>query len=177
MSAGRRQIWTRRNISSRTRRSTAAGRRPNRDQRAPRGARLPRRSIAHDPEMPTRFAKQLAQIVRGGSPSAWPRPAASAARFRCARDSVPQLRREILLDLAGTRARGRSTSENISKPRIPFAANSMPCTCLACCAVTRPRNPEKTERSTRSERYRLADDYDEETLRMMADKPAREGLF
>ena len=55
---------------------------------------------AHMPEMPTRFAKQLAQIVRGGVAIGMPRKEAMRLAIRCARDSIPPLRLEILLDVA-----------------------------------------------------------------------------
>lgn len=56
-------------------------------------------SDAHAPEMPTRFAKQLTQIVRGGVAIGMEREAAMALAIRCARDSMPPLRLAILGDL------------------------------------------------------------------------------
>jgi hypothetical protein len=47
---------------------------------------------AHAPEMPTRFAKQLGQILRGAVALGLPRPAALKLAIRCARDSMPPLR-------------------------------------------------------------------------------------
>jgi hypothetical protein len=55
---------------------------------------------AHAPEMPTRFAKQLAQVVRGGVAVGMSRERAMALAIRCAKDSMPPLRMEILLDIA-----------------------------------------------------------------------------
>lgn len=55
---------------------------------------------AHAPEMPTRFAKQLGQVVRGGLAIGMDRSIALRLAIRCARDSMPPLRLEILLDLA-----------------------------------------------------------------------------
>jgi hypothetical protein len=55
---------------------------------------------AHAPEMPTRFAKQLAQIVRGATAIGLPRDAAMRLAIRCARDSMPPLRLAIIDDLA-----------------------------------------------------------------------------
>lgn len=55
---------------------------------------------AHAPEMPTRFAKQLAQVVRGGVAIGLDRKAALRLAIRCARNSVPPLRLEILHYLA-----------------------------------------------------------------------------
>lgn len=54
---------------------------------------------AHMPEMPTRFAKQLTQVIRGGVAIGMPFAAASALAIRCARDSMPPIRLAILADL------------------------------------------------------------------------------
>jgi hypothetical protein len=55
---------------------------------------------AHDPEMPTRLAKQLTQIMRGAVAVGMDHRDALQLALRCARDSVPQLRLALLLDLA-----------------------------------------------------------------------------
>ncbi|PJJ58572.1 hypothetical protein CLV56_2823 [Mumia flava] len=55
---------------------------------------------AHAPEMPTRFAKQLAQVVRGGVAIGMDRPDAVRLAIRCARDSMPPLRLAIVDDVA-----------------------------------------------------------------------------
>ena len=55
---------------------------------------------AHAPEMPTRFAKQLAQLVRGALSLGMPSEIAMRLAARCARDSLEPLRRDLLLDLA-----------------------------------------------------------------------------
>lgn len=55
---------------------------------------------AHAPEMPTRFAKQLAQVVRGGVALGMDRAAAVRLAIRCARDSMPPLRLAIIDYLA-----------------------------------------------------------------------------
>lgn len=73
---------------------------------------------AHAPEMPTRFAKQLAQVVRGGVAIGMARPDALRLAIRCARDSMPPLRLMILDDLAVHPA--SSTAEvrtRLDKPR------------------------------------------------------------
>ena len=54
---------------------------------------------AHAPEMPTRFAKQLAQVVRGAVALGVDRTAALTLAIRCARDSMPPLRLAIITDL------------------------------------------------------------------------------
>jgi len=55
---------------------------------------------AHAPEMPTRFAKQLMQMVRGAVAIGLDRADAVRLAIRCARDSMPPLRLAILDDLA-----------------------------------------------------------------------------
>jgi hypothetical protein len=55
---------------------------------------------AHAPEMPTRFAKQLAQIVRGAVAIGMGRPDGLRLALRCARDSMPPLRLALIEDLA-----------------------------------------------------------------------------
>ena len=73
---------------------------------------------AHAPEMPTRFAKQLAQVVRGGCAIGLPRDEAMRLAIRCARDSMPPLRLDILLDVAAHP--GSTTTQvrkRIGKPR------------------------------------------------------------
>jgi len=55
---------------------------------------------AHAPEMPTRFAKQLAQVVRGGVAIGMDRADALRLAIRCGRDSMPPLRLAIIDDLA-----------------------------------------------------------------------------
>ncbi len=55
---------------------------------------------AHAPEMPTRFAKQLTQVMRGALAAGMLRPEAMALAIRCARDSMPPLRLDILEDIA-----------------------------------------------------------------------------
>lgn len=55
--------------------------------------------IAHAPEAPTRLAKQLAQVVRGGVAIGMDRRDALRLAIRCARDSMPPLRLAILDDL------------------------------------------------------------------------------
>lgn len=73
---------------------------------------------AHAPEMPTRFAKQLAQIVRGGVAIGMDRLAAMRLAIRAARDSVPPMRLAIIDDVA--KYPNSSTADvrrRIDKPR------------------------------------------------------------
>jgi hypothetical protein len=55
---------------------------------------------SHAPEMPTRFAKQLVQVVRGCVAIGIARETAMQLAIRCARDSMPPLRSLVLCDVA-----------------------------------------------------------------------------
>jgi hypothetical protein len=72
----------------------------------------------HAPEMPTRFAKQLAQIVKGGVAIGMSRGQAMRLAMRCARDSMPPLRLTIIGDLAGhPYSTPQDVAKRIGKPR------------------------------------------------------------
>jgi hypothetical protein len=60
---------------------------------------------AHALEMPTRFAKQLVQLVRGGMAVGMPRADAVAIATRCAADSMPPLRLHVLTAVIDIRDR------------------------------------------------------------------------
>jgi hypothetical protein len=73
---------------------------------------------AHAPEMPTRFAKELTQIIRGAVAIGMERGDAMQLAIRCARDSMPPLRLAVIEDLAGDP--GSTSSDirrRINKPR------------------------------------------------------------
>ena len=73
---------------------------------------------AHAPEMPTRFAKQLAQIVRGGVAIGIDRTAAVRLAIRCARDSMPPMRLSIVDDVAAHPwSSTREIRKRLGKPR------------------------------------------------------------
>src|SRR5262249_15225430 len=55
---------------------------------------------AHAPELPTPFAKQLAPVLRGAVAVGMSRERGMQLAIRCARDSIPPLRRDIILDVA-----------------------------------------------------------------------------
>jgi ethanolamine utilization microcompartment shell protein EutS len=57
-------------------------------------------AFAHALEMPTRFAKQLVQIVRGGLLLGLDRETAMRVAVRCCQDTMPPLRRVVLADVA-----------------------------------------------------------------------------
>jgi hypothetical protein len=73
---------------------------------------------AHAPEAPTRFAKQLGQVVRGAVALGIDRATALRLAIRCARDSMPPIRLAILDDVAtfpGTLT--RDVRKRLEKPR------------------------------------------------------------
>ena len=57
-------------------------------------------AFAHALEMPTRFAKQLVQIARGGLLLGLDRDTAMRVAARCCHDTMPPLRRVVLADVA-----------------------------------------------------------------------------
>jgi len=72
---------------------------------------------SHAPEMPTRFAKQLTQMVRGGVAVGMVPERALQLALRCARDSMPPLRLSILVDVAlHPGARPADVRKRINKP-------------------------------------------------------------
>ena len=73
---------------------------------------------AHEPEMPTRLVKQLTQVFRGAVAINMSRRDALALAIRCARDCVPPLRLEVLLDVAEhPHARVIDIRRRLEKPR------------------------------------------------------------
>jgi hypothetical protein len=73
---------------------------------------------SHAPEMPTRFAKQLAQIVRGGVAIGLGRRRAVQLAIRCARDSMPPLRLAIIEDIAEhPNSTASDVRRRLNKPR------------------------------------------------------------
>ena len=73
---------------------------------------------AHAPEMPTRFAKQLTQIMRGALADRHGRTKALALVLRCARNSLPQLRLAVLRDVAANgESRIIDIRRRLQKPR------------------------------------------------------------
>jgi hypothetical protein len=73
---------------------------------------------AHAPEMPTRFAKELTQIIRGAVAVGMDRQKALRLAIRCARDSMPPLRLAIIDDLAGNPSSDlAAVRKRLDKPR------------------------------------------------------------
>lgn len=129
--------------------------------------------FAHDPEMPTRFAKQLVQLLRGAIAVGMTPADGMRLTLRCARDTIPPLRRDILLDLANNpQSTLRDVRRRISKPRntVRRELECMHMLGLLRCDETDQIGNDGKEYTIWH--YRLADDYDEKTLRAMVDKPA-----
>jgi hypothetical protein len=121
---------------------------------------------AHAPEMPTRFAKQLGQMVRGGLAIGMGREAAMRLALRCARDSIPPRRINILLDLADNPgSRVADVSKRVVMPwrtaRRELEALHM--LGLLCCDEEQSSGPEEKT----VWRYSLADSFDVATLQSM----------
>jgi hypothetical protein len=73
---------------------------------------------AHAVEMPTRFAKQLQQVMRGAVAIGVPRDEAFKLAIRCARDSVPPLRMSIIDDLSeNPHSTSSDVRKRLNKPR------------------------------------------------------------
>lgn len=73
--------------------------------------------FAHALEMPTRYAKQLVQIVRGGLALGMSRPGAMVPAKRCAADSMPPLRLKVLGDVA--EHKWSSTRDVVKRLQLP----------------------------------------------------------
>jgi len=74
---------------------------------------------SHDPEMPTRFAKQLIQMMRGALAVGMARDDALRLIIRCAWDSVPKLRLQLLRDVAkNPDTHAAAIRRRMQKPRV-----------------------------------------------------------
>jgi DNA-binding transcriptional ArsR family regulator len=74
---------------------------------------------AHEPEMPTRFSKQLVLIFRGALSIGIGRGTAMTLALRCARDSIPPIRLSVLKDLAANdieNCRVSAIADRLRKP-------------------------------------------------------------
>lgn len=115
---------------------------------------------AHAPEMPTRFAKQLSQIVRGGVAIGMDRDDALRLAIRCARDSMPPLRLAIIDDLS--KNPGSTTTDvrkRIGKPRTTVDRQLQALDMLDVLDCTEEERPERSRWF-----YSLADGIDPEAL-------------
>ena len=132
--------------------------------------------FAHDPEMPTRFAKQLVQLLRGAVAIGMTPAQGMRLALRCARDSIPPMRREILIDVGqhpGSLA--AEVRKRISQPRstVRRELECLHMLGLLCCDESEEQ--DASGKTYTIQRYRLADSFDAATLRAMGDDPPAEG--
>lgn len=119
---------------------------------------------AHAPEMPTRFAKQLAQVVRGAVAIGLDQADGMRLAIRCARDSMPPLRLAIVDDLAAHP--NSSTAEvrkRLGKPRATVDRQLQALNMLGVLEVDEEETEWAGKPATRWY-YRLADGIDPSTL-------------
>ena len=124
---------------------------------------------AHAPEMPTRFAKQLTQMVRGGVAIGMEREAAIKLAIRCARDSIPPMRLDVLVDLAlhesSTPAQVcKRTGKAWTSTRRELDALTM--LKMVECSTEEEEDDEK-KTTKRKWTYELSRDFDRKTLLVM----------
>jgi hypothetical protein len=130
-------------------------------------------SMAHAPEMPTRFAKQLTQIIRGGVAIGLPRKAGMRLAIRCARDSIPPLRLELLLDVVNSRnTRARDIRNRVKKPwrtvKRQLDALVMLGALVTEMKTENETQPDGTKKKVTYESYDINPDFDVQTLKQMA---------
>jgi hypothetical protein len=133
---------------------------------------------AHAAEMPTRFVKQLTQMIRGGVAIGMTRNRAMELAMRCAKDSIPPLRLEILLDLAvHPRSRPADVYRRIGKPRMTVRREMDALNMLSILKYDEDTkmNPNCTEKIIWY--YSLADDFDRATLLAMASVQLKKNTF
>jgi hypothetical protein len=119
---------------------------------------------AHAPEMPTRFAKQLAQIVRGGVAIGMKRAAALRLAIRCARDSMPPLRLAIIDDVAANpNSSTADVRKRLGKPRNTVDRQLQALHMLGVLVCDEVEIPFGASEKTRWY-YRLADGIQPDTL-------------
>ncbi len=118
---------------------------------------------AHAPEMPTRFAKQLTQVMRGGLALGMDRDHIGRIVTRIAADSIPPLRLAVLLDLMRhDEATTTDVRKRIDKPRATVDRTLQALHMLGLVTVSEEEMGERTVW-----RYSLAQAVDVEALRWM----------
>jgi hypothetical protein len=119
---------------------------------------------AHAPEMPTRFAKQLAQVVRGALSFGMDPDAAMRLAIRCARDSMEPLRRDLLLDIAANPdTEPNEVHRRIARPLTTVKQNLVALHMLRLVKCDE-RLERRANRMVEVPHYSLAPDLDRATL-------------
>jgi hypothetical protein len=122
---------------------------------------------AHAPEMPTRFAKQLTQIIRGAVALGIDRAEALRLAIRCARDSMPPLRLGIVDDLADhPHSTPSEIRRRLDKPR---ATIDRQCQALHMLGVLTCDEVEYGEQGRTRWHYSLAGGINPDTLKSSPD--------
>lgn len=129
----------------------------------------------HMPEMATRFAKQLAQIFRGGLAIGMDRPRALRLALRVARDSLNPLRLQIIEDVAthpGTKA--YTVARRIDKPKTTVKREIEALHMLSVLTVAYQEESLRNEpdRKYDASLYRLSDQIDPAALALLSPQPA-----
>ena len=130
---------------------------------------------AHALEMPTRFAKQLGQLVRGAVAIGATVEHGMRLAIRCARDSIPPLRCEILLDIAANPdSEPHEVHRRIGRPRhtVRRELEALHMLRLLQCQETDEHN-DKGKLVRTIYQYSLADAFDRATLLAMT-QPQKE---
>ncbi len=125
----------------------------------------------HAPEMPTRYAKQLAQMIRGCVAIGMSREEAMTLAIRCARDSIPPLRLEILLDIAmNPDADVTGVRKRITKPwtTVKRELEGLQMLGLLLCEEEDVEPEDEGGKAKTKWLYSLAPDFDRKTLLAMA---------
>jgi len=119
---------------------------------------------AHAPEMPTRFAKQLTQVLRGGIAIGMERLDALRLAIRCARDSMPPLRLAIVDDVANNPdATTAEVRKRLEKPRATVDRQLQALHMLGVLVVDEVEAEHAGKPVTRWH-YRIADGIDPDAL-------------
>src|SRR5262249_46080932 len=118
-------------------------------------------------EMPTRFAKQLSQLMRGAVAIGILPTAAMRLATPCARDTLPPLRRRILLDLAAhPDSRPREVARRIHRPRMTVQ-NELRSLRVLRVLDCNEQDIAQGGREQTVERYRLSETLDRDLLLSM----------
>jgi hypothetical protein len=122
---------------------------------------------AHAPEMPTRYARQLQQIIRGGLAIGMDRGEAMRLTIRCARDTMPPGRLAIIDDLA---AHPHSTPREIRRRvDLPWRTVDRQCQALHMLGVLACDEVEYGEHGRSRWYYSLAEDIEPTALQSAPD--------
>jgi predicted transcriptional regulator len=121
---------------------------------------------AHAPEMPTRLAKQLTQIMRGAIAIGMKHDAALDLVIRCARDSMPQLRLTVLRDVADNPdSRVIDIRRRLQKPRAT-TDRTLQALHMIGLLQCREEEAERAGKQVQTRHYRLADSISLNVLSM-----------